>query len=93
MDTLDLWELSRSGGGLILGELTPDSANTPFAPDEQAEVSAQLKEIAESVKKAYKLTAEQSTEIDKKFKEAEQAPVNVWGVKIGGYSSVAPCSR
>ena len=88
MDTPDLWELSRSGGGLILGELTPDSANTPFTPDEQTAISAQLKAIADSIKNTYELTAEQSAKLDEKFDEAEKASRRMgrkdWGLLFGG---------
>jgi tetrahydromethanopterin S-methyltransferase subunit G len=68
--------------------LSPDSVNIPFSPDEQAEVSARLKEIAKSIKKVYKLTAEQSAKLDEKFEEAEKASRRMgrkdWGLLFGG---------
>jgi hypothetical protein len=87
IDTPDLWKLAQSGEK-IPGELTPDSENTPFSPDEQAAISGQLKAIAEAVKKNYDLTAEQSAQIDKKFEEAEKASRRMgrkdWGLLFGG---------
>jgi hypothetical protein len=83
----ELWELSRLGEK-IPGDLSPDSANTPFTTVEQAAISAQLKEISESIKKTYALTAEQSAEIDKKFEQAEKASRRMgrkdWGLLFGG---------
>jgi hypothetical protein len=85
--TPDSWK-SMPDPGSIPGELTPDSDNTYFAPAEQAAIAAQLKEIAESIKKAYELTAEQSAEIDRKFEEAEKASQRMgrkdWGMFFGG---------
>jgi hypothetical protein len=72
MDTPDLWK-SMPDTSSIPGDLIPESDNTPFTPDGQVAISAQLKEIAESVKKAYELTAEQSARLDEKFEEAEKA--------------------
>jgi hypothetical protein len=88
IDTPDLWDNNRSGNSSIPGEIIPDSANTPFTPVEQATISTQLKIIAETVKKTYELTAEQSAEIDKKFEEAEKASQRMgrkdWGMFFGG---------
>jgi hypothetical protein len=87
MDTPDLWKLARSGEK-IPGELTPDSENTPFFPDEQAAMAAQLREIKEAIKKTHELTAEQSKHIDEKFVEAEKASRRMgrkdWGMFFGG---------
>jgi hypothetical protein len=87
VDTPDLWK-SMPDPAAIPGELTPDSPNTPFSPDEQAAISAQLKEIKEAVKQTYQLTAEQSAELDKKFDEAEKASRRMgrkdWGLLFGG---------
>lgn len=87
IDSPDLWR-SISDTATIPGELTPDSANTPFSHDEQAVISVQLREVAESIKKIHELTAEQSAEIDKKFEEAEKASQRMgrkdWGTFFGG---------
>lgn len=87
VDTPDLWEISRSGDK-IPGDLTPHSANTPFTEDEQGVISTQLKIIAESIKKTYELTAEQSAKLDEKFEEAEKASRRMgrkdWGLLFGG---------
>jgi hypothetical protein len=86
-DTPDLWK-SMPDTSSIPGELIPESDNTPFTPDEQVAISAQLKEIAESVKKTYELTAEQSAKLDEKFEEAEKASRRMgrkdWGMFFGG---------
>lgn len=90
LDTLDLWE-SVPQTAAIPGELTPDSDNTPFSASEQTAISAQLKEIAETVKKTYELTAEQSARLDEKFEEAEKASRRMgrkdWGMFFGESSS------
>jgi coenzyme F420-reducing hydrogenase alpha subunit len=70
--TDDLWEIAWSRNS-IPGDSSPGSVNSPFTEEEQKAISGQLKAIAESVKKTYELTAEQSAEINKKFEEAEQA--------------------
>ena len=88
METPNLWEISGKQGSGIPGQLSPDSANTPFDPDEQAAISAQLREIKGSVKKTFELTAEQSKQIDEKFEEAEKASRRMgrkdWGLLFGG---------
>ena len=88
VDTPNLWGSSLAGDNAIPGAHTPDSANTPFTSEEQQEVSAQLKEIAESIKATYKLTAEQSAKLDEKFEEAEKASRRMgrkdWGLLFGG---------
>jgi hypothetical protein len=87
IDVPDLWEESLSQG-YIPGELSPDSANTQFTPDEQGVVSTELKAVAESIKKTYELTAEQSAKLDEKFEEAEKASRRMgrkdWGLLFGG---------
>jgi hypothetical protein len=87
MGASDLWK-SIPESSAVPGDLTPDSANTPFTSDEQAAISAQLKEIAESIKKTYELTAEQSAKLDEKFDEAEKASRRMgrkdWGLLFGG---------
>jgi hypothetical protein len=86
-ETPDLWK-SMPDSGRIPGSQAPDSPNNPFSPNEQAVISSQLRIIAETVKKAYELTAEQSAEIDKKFEEAEKASRRMgrkdWGLLFGG---------
>jgi hypothetical protein len=87
MDMPDLWT-NLPDSGAIPGDLSPDSVNTPFTPDEQAAISGQLKDIAESIKKTYELTAEQSAKLDEKFEEAEKASRRMgrkdWGLLFGG---------
>jgi hypothetical protein len=87
MNIPDIWENHPAPGG-IPGELAPDSSNTRFTLEEQATVSAQLKAIAESVKRTYEPTAKQSAEVDRKFEEAEKASSRMgrkdWGLLFGG---------
>jgi hypothetical protein len=87
VDVPDLWKDSLAQG-FIPGELSPDSANTPFTPNEQGTISAQLKAVAESIKKTYELTAEQSAKLDEKLEEAEKASRRMgrkdWGLLFGG---------
>jgi len=48
---------------------TPDEAeNTPFTPDEQAQIVAQLKEIKDWVKRTHALTPEQTFVLEEEFK-------------------------
>ena len=86
--TPDLWGSNRSGDSHVPGESTPDSVNDPFTLDEQAAISVRLKAIAESVKKDYDLTVEQSAKLDEKFEEAEKASRRMgrkdWGLLFGG---------
>lgn len=89
MDTPDLWEISRQGGSdSIPGQSSPDSTNTPFAPNERELISDQLKTIAEGIKKTYDLTVEQAEKIDQKFEEAAKAAERMgrkdWGLLFGG---------
>jgi len=87
VDTPDLWKDRPVLGG-IPGDLSPETDNTAFTPDEQALVSVQLREIREAVKKTYELTANQSEHIDEKFEEAEKASRRMgrkdWGMFFGG---------
>jgi hypothetical protein len=87
MGASDLWK-SIPESSAVPGDLTPNSANTPFTSGEQAAISAQLKAIAESVKENYELTAEQSAKLDEKFEEAETASRRMgrkdWGLLFGG---------
>jgi hypothetical protein len=87
MQVPDLWENSHGYGG-IPGESTPDSANTPFTPDEQAYISAKLLAIAEDVKQSGDLTAEQWVKVKETFEEAAKATERMtrkdWGMFFGG---------
>lgn len=87
LETPDLWK-SMADAAVIPGELVPESDNTPFTPEEQRVISGQLKAIAETIKKDYDLTAEQSVKLDEKFEEAEKASRRMgrkdWGLLFGG---------
>jgi hypothetical protein len=87
LNSADLWK-SVPEAAAIPGELTPESDNTQFTPEEQKVISDQLKAIAETVKKDYDLTAEQSAKLDEKFEEAEKASRRMgrkdWGLLFGG---------
>jgi hypothetical protein len=85
--TPDLWKMF-GGRGEFLTQMAHGSANTPFTADEQAAISAQLREIKEAVKKTCDLTAEQSKHFDEKFEEADKASRRMgrkdWGMFFGG---------
>jgi hypothetical protein len=87
METPDLWK-SVPDAAIVPGDLTPESDNSQFTPDEQAAISTRMREIREAVKKTYELTAEQSAKLDEKFEDAEKASRRMgrkdWGMFFGG---------
>lgn len=72
-ETPNMWaELGRVRE-ITAGTQREDEENTPFTSDEQAQVSTQLREIKESLKKLSTLSGEQLTVIEARLEEAEQA--------------------
>jgi len=71
IDAPDLWELRHKWKNLS-GRYN-DGLNTPFTPEEQEGISAQLADIRASIKETYALTAEQEKNLDARFEEAEKA--------------------
>jgi hypothetical protein len=47
--------------------------NTPFTPQEQAQIASQLREIKDYVKKTYDLTDTQTMRLEERFNQAEEA--------------------
>lgn len=65
----DLWSLPSSWDI----PNTQQTHNTPFTPDEQAQIARRLREIKEEVKSAGALTAEQFARVEERLAEAEEA--------------------
>ena len=59
----DLWSELRRQQALVGGEL-PEIENTPFTPDEQAQIQAHLKEAKAYIRQAYELPDEQYRAIE-----------------------------
>lgn len=72
-ETPNMWAELRRVREIAAGTQRENEENTPFTPNEQAQISAQLREIKESVKRLYTLSDEQLTVIDAKLEEAEDA--------------------
>ncbi|MBA2554459.1 MAG: hypothetical protein H0V10_12390, partial [Geodermatophilaceae bacterium] len=73
LDTPDLWADLRRRQVLLTSAGYEAIGNTPFTPDEQLEVAAQLLEIKEYVKATSSLTSEQTLLVEAWFNEAEAA--------------------
>jgi hypothetical protein len=69
----DLWE-ELKGDRTFLGEQHEQNVeNTPFTVGEQAEVSAQIKQVKDYIRATSELTSEQMAHVDARFDQAEQA--------------------
>lgn len=83
----DLWEIRHNWTSLSDAEYA-GTPNTPFTPEERADISGQLAVIREQIKKTYDLTAEQEAKIDARFEEAEKASERLgrkdWILLFGG---------
>jgi hypothetical protein len=73
LDTPDLWADLRRRQVLLTSAGYEAIGNTPFTPDEQLEVAAQLLEIKVYVKATSSLTSEQTLLVEAWFNEAEAA--------------------
>jgi hypothetical protein len=73
VDTPDLWAELRGRQGILSGPGYEDIQNTPFAPDEQAEILERIRQIKEFVHKAYSLSAVQLSSIDAKLDDIASA--------------------
>jgi hypothetical protein len=72
LETPDLWaELRRERE--ILNRARDEAANTPFTPDEQAEIVEHLREIEEYVRNTYSLSQDQIAVLGVRFDELEAA--------------------
>jgi hypothetical protein len=72
-ETPDMWEELRQTREIVVGTHREDYENTRFTPDEQAQISGQLREIKESLRKTYSLPDEQLALIEARLDEAEEA--------------------
>jgi hypothetical protein len=72
-DTPDLWEQVRQVGTIIAASQDQDYENTLFTPAEQEQISAQLKQIKESVRATYSLSGYKLALIEARLDEAEEA--------------------
>jgi hypothetical protein len=70
--TPDLWAEMRRSRELMTDIQQTDSRNTPFTEDEQRQIAAQLRDIAEQLKGQYELTDEQTEKIDQWRDEATE---------------------
>jgi hypothetical protein len=73
VDTPDLWAELQREREILTGARYEAVENTPFTPDEQAEIARQLREIKEYAEKAYSLSSEQMLRVNARLDEAEAA--------------------
>jgi hypothetical protein len=72
LETPDLWaQLQRERE--ILSQPPDEAENTPFTPDEQAEIVKHLDQIKEYVKNTHSLSQEQMVALEKGFEELKTA--------------------
>jgi hypothetical protein len=69
----DLWEELRRGKEFLADVQNNNAGNTPFGPDEQAEIAQRLRETKERVQLTYSLTNEQMEHLDVRFDGVEEA--------------------
>jgi hypothetical protein len=69
----DLWEELKRSAKFLGDQREQEAENTPFTNDEQAEVSAQMKQVKEYIKTTFELTGEQIEHMDARLDQAEQA--------------------
>lgn len=72
-ETPDMWGEFRQTREIVLGTQQKDSQNTPFTADEQAQISAQLREIKEYLRETYPKSDERLALIEARLDEAEEA--------------------
>jgi hypothetical protein len=69
----DFWSELANFNGTFSSSQYVNMDNTPLTPTEQAEITAQLREITDYVEKTYSLSREQMKVLRERFKEAEAA--------------------
>jgi hypothetical protein len=73
VETPDLWAELQREREILTGVRYEAVENTPFTPDEQAEIAQQLRAIKEDLKKKYSLSSEQMSRVEARLDEAEAA--------------------
>lgn len=72
-DVPDFWEEFRQAPEALTAAQSTGASNTPFTPDEQAEISNRLDAVKQLVRKQFELTAEQLSAVDQRLDDAEEA--------------------
>jgi hypothetical protein len=72
-DTPDMWEQLRQVRAIIASSRDQDDENTLFTPAEQEQISAQLRQIKESLRATYSLTGDELALIEARLDETEEA--------------------
>jgi hypothetical protein len=71
--TPDLWEELRRAPKILAAAQQGESGNTPFTPDEQAEIAHRLDEVKKLVRERFELTDDQLAAIDQRLDDALEA--------------------
>jgi hypothetical protein len=69
----DLWEEHKRNRAFLSDQHDQDVENTPFTSDEQAEVSAQIKQVKDYIMATFELTSEQVAHVNERLDQTEQA--------------------
>lgn len=71
--TPDLWEELNRSKNFFTNQSEQSTENAPFTPAEQADISAQIKQVENYLKATHELTSEQISHIETRLDQAEQA--------------------
>jgi hypothetical protein len=77
VDTPDLWAELQHEREILTGARYADIENTPFTADEQAQITDQIRQIKELVKKTYSLTEAQMRSLEAKLDYIDAAAGHV----------------
>lgn len=88
VDTPDLWAELRRNPGVLTGAGYEDLENTPFTPDEQAEILEKLGEIKGLAERADTLSEQQKLSVEAKLDALAEAAARAgrrdWQLMFGG---------
>jgi hypothetical protein len=73
LETPDLWAELQQERELLGGRLDDAVQNTPFTPEEQAQIAKQLRELKEHVKTTYSLSENELAALDSRLNYLEDA--------------------
>lgn len=73
VDTPDLWAELQRELELVTSARYDDIENTPFTPDEQAEIAEQLRQLKDFLKEKYALSEAQTLSLEARFDDLEAA--------------------